>query len=148
MEVTQVRTQDCELCIGCGGEPIWEDNLCRVVRVADVDYPNFCRVIWNRHVREMTDLPASERRHLMPVVFSVETALRRFVHPGKINLASLGNLTPHLHWHVIPCFSDDRHYPNPVWGEPQHTVTTPQPVIGVTALRSAIIEALAEEHSG
>jgi diadenosine tetraphosphate (Ap4A) HIT family hydrolase len=36
--------------------------------------------------------------------------------PDKINLASLGNVVPHLHWHVIPRFADDPHFPNPVWG--------------------------------
>jgi diadenosine tetraphosphate (Ap4A) HIT family hydrolase len=36
--------------------------------------------------------------------------------PDKINLASLGNVVPHLHWHVIPRFVDDPHFPNPVWG--------------------------------
>jgi diadenosine tetraphosphate (Ap4A) HIT family hydrolase len=37
--------------------------------------------------------------------------------PDKINLASLGNVVPHLHWHVIPRFADDPHFPNPVWGQ-------------------------------
>ena len=31
--------------------------------------------------------------------------------PDKMNLASLGNMTPHVHWHVIPRFRDDRHFP-------------------------------------
>ena len=42
-----------------------------------------------------------------------------FVNPDKINLASLGNMVPHLHWHVIPRFRDDRHFPEPIWGAPQ-----------------------------
>ena len=25
-------------------------------------------------------------------------------------------MTPHLHWHVIPRFKDDKHFPNPIWG--------------------------------
>jgi diadenosine tetraphosphate (Ap4A) HIT family hydrolase len=24
---------------------------------------------------------------------------------------------PHLHWHIIPRFEGDPHYPNPIWGE-------------------------------
>jgi diadenosine tetraphosphate (Ap4A) HIT family hydrolase len=36
-----------------------------------------------------------------------------------MNLASLGNVTPHLHWHVIPRFADDSHFPQPVWGAAQ-----------------------------
>jgi diadenosine tetraphosphate (Ap4A) HIT family hydrolase len=41
------------------------------------------------------------------------------MHPDKINLASLGNMTPHLHWHVIPRFKQDKHFPQPIWGVPQ-----------------------------
>jgi diadenosine tetraphosphate (Ap4A) HIT family hydrolase len=53
----------------------------------------------------------------MSIVLAVEQALRRVLNPDKVNLASLGNMTPHLHWHVIPRFRDDRHFPNPVWGQ-------------------------------
>jgi diadenosine tetraphosphate (Ap4A) HIT family hydrolase len=107
----------CELCETAGGDLIWQDAKCRVVRVADPDYPGFCRVIWREHIREMTDLSPPDRAHLMQRVFVVETALRSLMKPDKINLASLGNLTPHLHWHVIPRFVGDRHFPRPVWAE-------------------------------
>ena len=108
----------CELCDDTGGDLLWQDDRLRVVRVADPDYPAFCRVIWKQHVKEMTDLAVEERRHLMDVVFGVEQALRGELAPDKINLASLGNLTPHLHWHVIPRWQTDRHFPRPVWAEP------------------------------
>lgn len=106
----------CELCESVGGELIWSDAKCRVVQVDDPDYPGFCRVVWNEHAKEMTDLAAQDQLHLMQRVFAVETALRRLLHPDKVNLASLGNMTPHVHWHVIPRFADDRHFPQPVWG--------------------------------
>lgn len=106
----------CELCETDGGGLIWRGNDCRVVRVDEPGYPGYCRVIWNTHVREMTDLPAPERARFMLVVFTLEAALRELLRPEKINLASLGNVTPHLHWHVIPRFRDDPHFPNPIWG--------------------------------
>ncbi|MHB1094167.1 HIT family protein [Thiobacillus sp.] len=43
--------------------------------------------------------------------------MRDVMRPDKINLASLGNVVPHLHWHVVPRFGDDPHFPNPVWGK-------------------------------
>lgn len=106
----------CELCTSPGGELIWQDAFCRVVRVDDVDYPGFCRIILNKHVKEMTDLDMRERERLMSVVFAVEQAIRKILQPEKINLASLGNKTPHLHWHVIPRFRQDKTFPNPIWG--------------------------------
>ena len=117
----------CELCNTVGGELLWQDDLCRVVLVGDVHYPGLCRVILNRHVKEMSDLAADERLRLMQTVWAVEQGVREVLRPEKVNLASLGNMTPHIHWHVIPRFTDDRHFPLSIWGEAQrdgvaHTV--------------------------
>lgn len=137
------RSADCELCSTPGGHLLWRDGRCRVVRVDDPDYPAFCRVIWNAHVREMTDLAAADRAHFMAVVFAVEAVLRRLTGAAKINLASLGNLTPHLHWHVIPRFTDDRHFPAPVWAEPKRDAAPPPPPPD-DVLRRALADELGE----
>jgi len=113
--VVETVANECEFCRSSGGEIVWENALCRVVRVDDPNYPGFCRVILQPHRREMTDLSSSDRMQLMTVVFAVECALRRLYQPDKINLASLGNLTPHVHWHVIPRWRDDPHFPNSIW---------------------------------
>ncbi len=105
----------CPLCQARDERVLWRNALLRVILVADGDYPAFCRVIWNAHVREMSDLDDAGRGHCMNVVLAVERALRASLSPDKINLASLGNQVPHLHWHVIPRFADDAHFPDPVW---------------------------------
>ncbi|MBU3577078.1 HIT family protein [Polynucleobacter sp. UK-Kesae-W10] len=97
------------------GELIWRGDDCRVVLVNDPDLPGFCRVIWNRHVAEMTDLSYGERDHLMALVFAVEEAIRHVMHPDKVNLAALGNMVPHIHWHIIPRFKDDAFFPGSAW---------------------------------
>jgi diadenosine tetraphosphate (Ap4A) HIT family hydrolase len=94
---------------------LWRDARCRVILVDDPDYAGFCRVIWQAHVKEMTDLTAADQSHLFAVVLVVEAQLRELMQPAKINLASFGNQVPHLHWHVIPRFTDDAHFPDPVW---------------------------------
>jgi diadenosine tetraphosphate (Ap4A) HIT family hydrolase len=93
-----------------------------VVLVDDPDFPGFARVIWNDHVREMTDLDPRARSRLLETAIAVERAQREVLKPAKINLASLGNVTPHLHWHVIPRYADDSHFPQPVWGPRQRSV--------------------------
>jgi len=108
----------CELCTASGENLLWSGQHSRVVLVDDVDFPGFCRVIWNEHVKEMTDLPAQMREKFMQTVFAVESAVREIMRPEKINLASLGNITPHLHWHVIPRYSNDKCFPNPIWSAP------------------------------
>lgn len=97
---------------------LWRDEFCRIVLVDDPDYPGFCRVVLERHVKEMTDLAPAERNRLMNAVFATEAALRELLSPRKVNLASLGNAVPHLHWHVVPRHGDDRHFPKPIWAEP------------------------------
>jgi diadenosine tetraphosphate (Ap4A) HIT family hydrolase len=123
---------------------LWRDARCRVVLVADPDYAGFCRVIWHAHVREMTDLTRAEQAHCMRVVFAIERALRQVLNPHKINLASLGNMTPHLHWHVIARDPRDAHFPNPVWGKKlrrtrKNPLSTP-----ATKLRKRLAAAMAK----
>jgi diadenosine tetraphosphate (Ap4A) HIT family hydrolase len=97
------------------GQLIWRGDDCRIILVNDPDLPGFCRVIWNQHVAEMTDLTYSEREHLMTLVFAVEEAVRHVMHPDKMNVAALGNVVPHIHWHIIPRYQDDAYFPGSVW---------------------------------
>ena len=110
------NNMNCELCLATEESILWQGQNCRVILVNDSDYPGFCRIIWNEHIKEMTDLSIQMRTEFMNTVFTVENAVRTVMQPDKINLASLGNMTPHLHWHVIPRFKDDKHFPNPIWG--------------------------------
>ncbi len=106
----------CPLCAAEGGTLVWRGKRLRVIRTDDeAGFPAFYRVVWNAHVAEFSDLDAADRRHCMDVVAVVEQALREHLRPTKINLAALGNMVPHLHWHVIARFEWDSHFPAPVW---------------------------------
>ena len=135
--------ETCELCSSSGGERVWENALCRVVSVADPDYPGFCRVILNRHEREMTDLPENEQQELMRIVLAVEATVRRVLNPYKINLASLGNMTPHVHWHIIPRWREDRCFPNPIWGQAQRNEASLPASIDLDRLNAELTNVLA-----
>ena len=122
--LTPSKIPVCPLCQKDLRTIIWSDRLCRVIIVDDADYPGYCRLIWRTHVREITDLPAAQRAHCMRVVFAVEQALRLVFNPDKVNLASFGNMVPHLHWHIIPRFNGDAHFPDPVWAKRRRRNTT------------------------
>ena len=112
---------DCPLCQTIGGVLLWQGPQFRVIDAADPAYPGFTRVVWTAHVVEMTDLSAPEQLALMRAVFLVESVQRKILQPHKINLAAFGNVVPHLHWHIIPRWEDDLHFPAPVWAAaPQH----------------------------
>lgn len=134
-----IKESACELCIQSGGEVLYRDDHYRIVLVEDEQYPGFCRVIWNAHVREMTDLSSAERAILIAAVWQVEESIREVMCPDKINVASLGNITPHLHWHVIPRYEDDSHFPHPIWGEIKRT-----PASNILVKRKALVPKLRE----
>ena len=129
----------CELCDSDGGAVLWRDDFCRVVRPSVEGYPGFLRVIVNRHVKEMTDL--AERERLMRAVFACEAALRQLYSPDKVNLASLGNVVRHVHWHVIARFADDAHFPDAIWAPARRQAKQRSPVAD-EALARAIMAAL------
>lgn len=132
----------CPLCLDAGGEVVWDDGFARVVLAGDADHPGFCRVILNAHVKEMTDLSEPDRARLMKMVFAVERVLRDLLKPDKVNLASLGNVVPHLHWHIIARYVEDPHFPNAVWGEKKRQGGKPLPAGFMRALRNALTELL------
>mgnify|MGYP003453555213 FL=1 len=109
----------CPLCTSDGGQLVWRGTHLRVIRADEPGFPAFYRVIWNAHVAEFSDMDAIQRQHCMDAVTVVEQALREHLAPTKINLAALGNMAPHPHWHVIARFAWDSHFPAPVWASAQ-----------------------------
>lgn len=140
--VTKLTVNGCELCNADGGAILWQDAVCRIVAVTHPDYPGFCRVILREHISEMTLLDPSVRDRLMQAVFATEAALRHLMSPDKINLASLGNVVPHLHWHVIPRFADDRHFPDPIWAVARRPQSAPRRGPGAQTLAARLRHAL------
>lgn len=110
-----MRVAGCTLCETEGGLPVFRGGRFRVIRAEEAGFPAFYRLIWNDHVAEFSDLPPADRTHCMDAVICIEQVLRQQLQPIKINLATLGNVVPHLHWHVIARFAWDSHFPAPVW---------------------------------
>lgn len=114
-----MMTSPCPICTAQNEEILLQTPNLRVIAVHnEANAPAFCRVIWQDHVAEMADLSAAQRHEIMDMVYRVEAAMREVLQPSKINLASLGNVVPHLHWHVIARFADDACFPAPIWANP------------------------------
>jgi len=136
----------CVLCHEHAGVPLWQDAAWRVIRAEDADFPAFYRVIARHHVGEFSSLLAPERQRCMDLVCAIERVLLEQLRPTKINLAALGNMVPHLHWHVIARFAWDSHFPQAVWGTRQREVAggaSARIGLGLAALDAAVLEALA-----
>ena len=128
----------CELC-ELAVPTVVDNDKFAVILVDDANYPGFARVIWKDHVREVSDLADADRLLLNDAVYKLELAVRDVMQPLKVNVASLGNVVPHLHWHVIPRYADDAHFPAPVWAQAQRA--TPEAVLQA---RRALVPQLAE----
>jgi diadenosine tetraphosphate (Ap4A) HIT family hydrolase len=130
-----MTTSTCPLCADIGGTLVFKNQHFRIILADDTpDYPIIVRIIWQEHHAELTDLTPDARNILMNAVWTVETSLHSQLQPDKINLASLGNIVPHIHWHLIPRFKNDPHFPAPIWGEKQRE---PNPSLA-QQLRAAI----------
>ena len=117
-------------CVICNDrfEIIIHTNLvCRVILVDDKYYPGYLQVVLNKHIKELTDLTPSDSKIVFDTIWQTELQLRKIFNPDKINIASLGNMVPHLHWHIIPRFKNDRHFPNSIWGDITNEQYIPSP---------------------
>lgn len=113
---------DCVLCHPQKENVVWKNKDLRVIQVDDPLFPGYFRVIWNKHIAEMSDLTDDERQLLEKVLLTVEKVVREQMQPDKINWAQFGNMVPHLHWHIIARYRDDSHFPESIWGSKQRKV--------------------------
>lgn len=138
-----MSTEPCVLCATEGGIPVFQGEKFRVIRAQEAGFPAFYRVIWMAHVAELSDLDAPDLALCMAAVVAVERVLREQLQPTKINLAALGNMVAHLHWHVIARFDWDSHFPAPVWATAQREPEAAA-LAQVTAKLGVLDQALAQ----
>lgn len=66
-------------------------------------------------VREVFDLDESSRRHHLEEMAEVAAAVNEAFQPWKLNIESLGNGVPHLHWWITPRYDTDPRPKGPIW---------------------------------
>lgn len=121
-----MKKPGCPLCDGLGGVLVHQADKFRVIRADEPGFPAFYRLVWTDHVAEFSDLAPADQVLCMRAVVVVEQVLREVLQPTKINLAALGNMVPHLHWHIIARFDWDSHFPAPVWAQGRVEEPPPQ----------------------
>ena len=99
---------DCPLCKK-DKEIIFEDNFLRIILVDEI--PGYLRVITQKHIKEFSELSDKEAIKLTLVIKKLEKKLIEILKPDKINIASFGNMVPHLHIHIIPRYKNDPWWP-------------------------------------
>ena len=134
------RVAGCPLCDAPGGRVVATTEAWRLVHAEEPGFPAFYRLVRQDHVREFSQLAPAQRQACMELLAGIEEAMLRHLQPAKMNVASLGNAVPHLHWHVIARFDWDSHFPGAVWAAAQR-----QPDAARLAEVAARLPALEEE---
>jgi diadenosine tetraphosphate (Ap4A) HIT family hydrolase len=83
---------------------------------ANQTYRGHCQLIFDaRHAARPDQLSPAEWTSLSADLFAAQAAIVRTVKPDHLNVESLGNVVPHVHWHIIPRFRDDPRWGSPIW---------------------------------
>ncbi len=135
---------DCQMCSR------WEtDSDLRIVELPhsyvilnrDQFFPGYTLLFTKMHVTELFHLDCDVRGALMEEVSFVAKALYSVFNPSKINYELLGNMVPHIHWHIVPRFSSELLWPRPIWAEPHPELLLPSDTYRqhIENIRSALI---------
>ena len=89
-----------------------------VILNRDQYFPGYTLLFTKSHVTELFHLDRDVRTALMEEISLVAGALYTIYTPDKINYELLGNMVPHIHWHIVPRFSSEPLWPRPIWAEP------------------------------
>jgi diadenosine tetraphosphate (Ap4A) HIT family hydrolase len=78
-------------------------------------YTGYCVLVARVHVAELHHLSDDIRDGFVADACRLSRAIQAEFRPLKLNVESLGNLVPHLHWHVFPRRADDPERLKAVW---------------------------------
>jgi diadenosine tetraphosphate (Ap4A) HIT family hydrolase len=103
-------------------------------------YRGHCQLVFDaRHACRSDELSAPEWRTFCDDLFIAQRAILDVTQADHINVELLGNVVPHLHWHIVPRYVGDLRWGMPIW-------TTPLSAMPETLLedadRRALIEAI------
>src|SRR5262245_21969382 len=103
-------------------------------------YRGHCQLVFDsRHACRADELTRDEWRAYSDDLFSAQQAILQVTRPDHLNVELLGNVVPHLHWHIVPRYFSDPRWGMPIW-------TTPLSEMRETKLeaadRAALIDAI------
>jgi diadenosine tetraphosphate (Ap4A) HIT family hydrolase len=101
-------------CLYCSRNQLQHDLM---IEICDLDastlflfkeqtYHGRCIVAYKDHVNELFEISESEQNAFMKDVSRVAKALNNAFNPQKINLGAYSDKLGHLHFHIVPKYSD------------------------------------------
>lgn len=117
------NNQTCQLCERENYQQniIYETENFVILFVLEQNFYPLLRIICKNHYKELSDLPEFLQQELFALINKCEKIFLQTTaispKPDKINIASLGNYVPHLHFHVIARWQNDLHFPDSIWSQ-------------------------------
>lgn len=96
-----------------------------------------------RHATRLDELEPQEWLAYAADVRRVVRAVGAVCRPDHFNVESLGNVMPHLHWHVVPRYKNDGRWGQPIWApdvnaQPERRLAPEDRAQLLMALRAAL----------
>jgi len=108
-------------------------------------YRGQCQLTFDRrHAARLDQLSTDEYDAFSRDLFAAQQAVVRAVRPGHVNIESLGNVVPHLHWHIIPRYVGDSRWGQPIWttplsAMPDHRLADAERATLIDTIRAALM---------
>jgi diadenosine tetraphosphate (Ap4A) HIT family hydrolase len=107
-------------------------------------YRGQCVLILDRHAVRPDQLTTDEWLGFCRDLYTAQKTVVTVARPDHVNVASLGNVLPHMHWHIIPRFRDDPRWGAPIWTSqledmPETRLEPDDRAALIESLRSALV---------
>lgn len=89
------------------GIKICELDTCKVYLFKEQSHRGRVIAAHKKHVGDMTELTAQERSAYFEDIAKISSAMQKLFNPQKINYGAYGDTGHHLHFHLVPKYSDD-----------------------------------------
>ena len=93
-----------------------ELKLCQIRLIDNSNYPWLILVPMKNNIIEITDFEQTDYDLFNSEIRKVAKILQNEFKPDKLNIATIGNVVPQMHVHIIARFKNDTLFPKTVWG--------------------------------
>jgi diadenosine tetraphosphate (Ap4A) HIT family hydrolase len=96
---------------------IYEDAFI-FIETHDSEIP-WLKIFTQEQRKEFSECTPEEKDAIWTALDIIERLMIAYYVPEKVNIASFGNVLPHVHWHIMARFKEDSYFPEPMWGSVQ-----------------------------
>ena len=93
-----------------------ELKLCQIRLMDNCNYPWLILIPMKNNIIEITDFEQTDYDLFNQEIRKVAKILQNEFKPDKLNIATIGNVVPQMHVHIIARFKNDTLFPKTVWG--------------------------------